>query len=77
MPIYDGPLESTGADPREHMEYGVGYEWPEPGICSVGTCRMHGPITVTKHHWANRPLGQLFSRCPYHQDRWAAKAAMP
>jgi len=56
----------AGDDPRRDMDYETPYIADGVGDCSVGACSNPG-ATVTKHHWANRPKGQLYTRCEEHQ----------
>jgi len=73
---YDGPLYPED-DERPHMEYETPYLWPKPGLCTFQPCYANGTVyddlTVTKHHWSNRPKGQLNSRCPDHQAKYEAR----
>lgn len=63
-------------DPRPDMVYDQPYTQVSAGKCTY--ChdgRERTDLAVTKHHWANRPLGQLNSRCPEHQRHHDADRA--
>jgi hypothetical protein len=58
-------------DIRLSMEYEVPQKRPDPGKCSF--CASTDELMITKHRWANRPLGQLQTRCPHHQQMYEWK----
>ena len=54
---------------RPMIDYLEPFAWDRSSPCTY--CAEPAAVVV-KHHWSNRPLGQLVSRCEYHWARYEA-----
>ena len=59
-------------DARTLVEYEEPFQATHNSYCTYCRANVPGPVITIKQHWANRPLGQLISRCPQHWAYWQA-----
>lgn len=59
-------------DARTLVEYEEPFIAKGSHFCTYCRTETPGQVITVKQHWANRPLGQLVTRCPMHWEQWLA-----
>jgi hypothetical protein len=85
MPDPDFTVDWRIRDWRLDMEPNTPYPKPDAGVCSfeyTGYCTPHPTpharddltyvLEPHKDTWGNDNVGWVYTRCPAHQNRWAA-----